>query len=86
MQEGSAGTHSEIASPGGELPQAEGEAELAGLGASPSVAARQLPLGGSCWIGLLAWCGGRWDPDLFRRFLADYAIDDQLGELRLVEL
>ena len=40
-----------------ELPQAEGEAvrrpRLAGLGASPSVAARQLPLGGSDWIGLL---------------------------------
>ena len=33
--------------------------ELAGLGASPSVAARQLPLGGSIWIGLLARCGWR---------------------------
>ena len=46
--------------PEGELPQAEGEAvrrpRLAGLGASPSVAARQLPLGGSDWIGLF---GGR---------------------------
>ena len=43
-----------------ELPQAEGEAvrrpRLAGLGASPTVAARQLPLGGSDWIGLF---GGR---------------------------
>ena len=47
-------------SPEGELPEAEGEAvrrpRLAGLGASPSVAARQLPLGGSDWIGLF---GGR---------------------------
>ena len=47
-------------SPEWELPQAEGEAvrrpRLAGLGASPSVAARQLPLGGSDWIGLF---GGR---------------------------
>ena len=47
-------------SPEWELPEAEGEAvrrpRLAGLGASPSVAARQLPLGGSDWIGLL---GGR---------------------------
>ena len=44
-------------SPEWELPEAEGEAvrrpRLAGLGASPSVAARQLPLGGSDWIGLL---------------------------------
>ena len=43
-------------SPEGELPEAEGEAvrrpRLAGLGASPTVAARQLPLGGSDWIGL----------------------------------
>ena len=38
-----------------ELPQAEAvrRPRLAGLGASPSVAARQLPLGGSDWIGLL---------------------------------
>ena len=47
-------------SPEWELPQAEGEAvrrpRLARLGASPSVAARQLPLGGSDWIGLF---GGR---------------------------
>ena len=44
----------------GELPKAEGEAvrrpRLARLGASPTVAARQLPLGGSDWIGLF---GGR---------------------------
>ena len=43
-------------SPEGELPKAEGEAvrraRLAGLGACPSVAARQLPRGGSDWIGL----------------------------------
>ena len=49
-----------MAPPEGELPQAEGEAWrrtwLAGLGASPSVAARQLPLGGRSWIGLLARC------------------------------
>ncbi len=40
-----------ISPPEGEMPQAEGEAaraaRRAGLGASPSVAARQLPLGGS---------------------------------------
>ena len=49
-----------MAPPEGELAKAEGEAwrrtKLAGLGASPSVAARQLPLGGSSWIGLLARC------------------------------
>ena len=45
-------------SPEWELPQAEAvrRPRLAGLGASPSVAARQLPLGGSDWIGLF---GGR---------------------------
>ena len=41
-------------SPEWELPQAEAvrRPRLARLGASPSVAARQLPLGGSDWIGL----------------------------------
>ena len=54
---GVASAHSEMAPREWELPEAEGEAvrrpRLARLGASPSVAARQLPLGGSDWIGLL---------------------------------
>ena len=89
MQEGSARTHSEIAPPEGELPKlapaqagAVGEAlrraKLAGLGVSPSVAARQLPLGGSIWIGMLALWVRRSLPRssaghlqaLFRAFLA----------------
>ena len=51
-------------SPEWELPKAEGEAvrrpRLAGLGASPSVAARQLPLGGSDWIGLFGGATPGW--------------------------
>ena len=49
MREGAAGAHSEMAPREWELPKAEGEAvrrpRLAGLGASPSVAARQVSLG-----------------------------------------
>ena len=68
MREGVASAHWKIAPPEGELPQAGADAvrrpRLAGLGTSPSVAARQLPLGGSDWIGLL---GGRFQGGIFAR-------------------
>ena len=60
MREGVASAHWKIAPPEGELPQAGADAvrrpRLAGLGTSPTVAARQLPLGGSDWIGLFGGC------------------------------